>query len=212
MLRPANRQLTATSQSAHITGRPGRQDQPEHRTALHVAGHADVPAQEPGGLLRDGQAQTAARAGPRGSRPCRSAPRRAADAPARCPGQRRPPRHSHGRRRRRSAPGHRGRVLDRVPDQVGQHPLDPARIGRQPERLAIGGHPVRQAPRGYQRRHQGPDIPPRPEPLRRQTNQYRAPTASIRRASNEHLTAALRAFSSASRVAQRDAGMVAWTF
>src|SRR5438876_612351 len=69
MLRPANRQLTATSQSAHITGRPERQNQPEHRTALHVARYADVPAQEPGVLPRESQAQTAARAGPRGAGP-----------------------------------------------------------------------------------------------------------------------------------------------
>ena len=63
MLRLANRQLTATSQSAHITGRPERQNQPEHGTALHLARYADVPAREPGLLLRDSQAQTAARAG-----------------------------------------------------------------------------------------------------------------------------------------------------
>jgi hypothetical protein len=38
-------------------------------------------------------------------------------------------------------------VHGRVPDQVRQYLLDPARIGGQPERLAIGGRPVLQAPR-----------------------------------------------------------------
>src|SRR6266704_4191337 len=57
MLRLANRQLTATSQTAHLTGRPERQDQPEHRTALRVTRYADVPAQEPGVLQPDSQAR-----------------------------------------------------------------------------------------------------------------------------------------------------------
>jgi hypothetical protein len=174
MLRLANRQLTATSQSAHITGRPERQNQPEHRTAPHVTRKADVPVQEPG-------------------------------VPARWPGPDRCPRRPRGvglagalqdarqmlRRDARASVGHLDVAMGRRRRRSapGQHPLDPARIGRQPERLATGGYPVRQAPRDDQRRHQGPDIPPRPEPLRRQTNQYRAPTSSIRRASNEYLTA-----------------------
>src|SRR5215472_14439798 len=65
MRRRVNRRLTATSPFVHIVGCRERQGKPEHRPVLHITGHADVPAKEPGVLQRDGQAKPAARAGPR---------------------------------------------------------------------------------------------------------------------------------------------------
>src|SRR5215469_8216507 len=162
MRRRVNRRLTATSPFVHIVGWPERQGQPEHRPALHIAGHADVPADEPGVLQRDGQAKPAARAGPRGiglvealedqrkllrgdARPAVGHLDAALDTVRAGP-----------------HPDVATAVLDRVLYQVGQYSLDPARIGDQGERLPLHGDPVLPAPRADQRRRDGPDVGPLP--------------------------------------------------
>lgn len=49
-------------------------------------------------------------------------------------------------------------VLDRVAEEVGQDPLDPARVRGQRDRLALHRDPVLPAPRAEQRGDHGPDV------------------------------------------------------
>src|SRR5262249_52335864 len=142
VLRLINRRLTGTSPFAHILGLPGRQGQPEHRPALYITEHADVPAEEPGILQRYGQAKSAARAGSRGiglvealedQRQLLWRDARAAIG------------HVHaaaGPVRACAHPDIATAVLDRVLHQVGEYPLDAARVGGQRERLAVESYPV----------------------------------------------------------------------